>query len=1224
MKLKHCWIIFVVFMVWGVLLCHPGIADDTCSFMITADDVGPNIVFLLDNGANMEHIKYHGAFNSRADFTPNVAIQREAIDSTETTPTGDPATSTILVLDPYDESSYQFDVGADVEGATSGAKANVTEKVYADGKLHLFVDSVVGTFLEGVETVQRYKNKNSIATGTLVSITAPESGEGGEDDGLPNGFFNENGYAIVSQGGKKYLVRILDNLTPDSYANGLEADTGNTWTINGKAIALPAAPSSAVDGNGIKDNATIFRYSKNYLNWLFFYEDAGDLDGDGAVEPLYDLSALPDKSRYYYAKQALLNVAKLTANRAFFGIYNFSNDEGASNVQPLGTVVDTVVAGDPSANVLDPNYVNNINNMGTVTYSPLAEGLGTIAGYYNSPSSGVVGEWCQKNFVIVVSSGLSSQDQSGASQYVPQTFSDYDGDAAGIGEGRIKADESVFDIPTNYNGSTWLDDVAHYLYTHDIVGYEEGFQNVYTYTVGFMGDKVSNMFLINTSNNGNGTPNLYDTTDKVYGKYHFTAEEPDGLSSAIMSAVNEILSRSNTFTAPVVPVTRTTSGNRIYMAFFKPSEDNFWEGNVVKFGIGADEDGNIIIVDALGDAATWDNGALKEGAVPFWSTKTWADPAYHEDEGCEQGCNFIGHQGRNVFTFLGQSTFLTASSNAFVDGNILLTEEILGSPTQGRSTIINYIRGADALDENGNGNIDETRSVYTGDVLHSEPFVFEYRYPDPDDASVISSRTMVFFGANDGMLHAVNDYYDPDVATSGGEEDLHGTNAWSFIPPDLLSRLKDVVEGYGHQVFVDSSPKVYFKDVDGDGIVETGDQVILVCGARTGGTGYFALDVTSPLEPRFLWRISQSDDSASGGGTLPAGTGPDPVIPELGESWSEPQFGLVKTNLYPDGRAVFFIGGGYSSDNSAGKAILAVDVLTGDVVRMFKNDGINITDMDYSIPSTVMVLDTNSNGFVDKVYVGDLGSQMWRLGKFTDEVGSPLGFPNIDENIDHWEAHRILVVDPGHEKKFFYPPTVGLEKGYDLVLMGTGDRQDACSKTTYDGIYAVKDYHTGATFGLSDLVDVTNPAATPPNLDDSTGDVDVNGHIDQGWYILLNQGEKVLAEGVLFYKAFYVTTFTPNDDPCLPGGYSSLYALGYKTGAAVLYFGNDSKTRSTNLGGGIPSKPVTVITGDDAKLFISVGSTDPDGDSESQDAGVVVEDPLKPEINFFYLWWYYW
>ena len=85
--------------------------------------------------------------------------------------------------------------------------------------------------------------------------------------------------------------------------------------------------------------------------------------------------------------------------------------------------------------------------MGTFTYSPLAEGLATIGGYYDSPSSHVVSYYCQKNFVIVVSPGVSSMDTHPANQYLPQTFEDFDGDDGGIGEGKIKANADIYDIP---------------------------------------------------------------------------------------------------------------------------------------------------------------------------------------------------------------------------------------------------------------------------------------------------------------------------------------------------------------------------------------------------------------------------------------------------------------------------------------------------------------------------------------------------------------------------------------------------------------------------------------------------------------------------------------------------------------------------------------------------------------------------------------------------------
>jgi type IV pilus assembly protein PilY1 len=182
----------------------------------------------------------------------------------------------------------------------------------------------------------------------------------------------------------------------------------------------------------------------------------------------------------------------------------------------------------------------------------------------------------------------------------------------------------------------------------------------------------------------------------------------------------------------------------------------------------------------------------------------------------------------------------------------------------------------------------------------------------------------------------------------------------------------------------------------------------------------------------------------------------------------------------------------------------------------------------------------------------------------------------------------------------------------------------------------VKETHSSTTIvgeedsgGLvaKDLVDVTDPAATPPNLSTS-GDVDSNLYTDQGWYIRLVDdidqavGEKILAEGVVFYKTFYITTFTPNEDPCVPGGDGKLYALSHLTGSAVLDFDNDTTSdRSITIGGGIPSKPVMLITKTGTKLLISVGSAKPNAASPTTGAGVRNITPLLPPINFFYKFW---
>ncbi len=61
-------IVFLIVLVFGV---NPGHASDTCMFEVTSDDVPPNIVILIDNGAEMKHPVPHGDYDSSVDYTPN-------------------------------------------------------------------------------------------------------------------------------------------------------------------------------------------------------------------------------------------------------------------------------------------------------------------------------------------------------------------------------------------------------------------------------------------------------------------------------------------------------------------------------------------------------------------------------------------------------------------------------------------------------------------------------------------------------------------------------------------------------------------------------------------------------------------------------------------------------------------------------------------------------------------------------------------------------------------------------------------------------------------------------------------------------------------------------------------------------------------------------------------------------------------------------------------------
>jgi len=436
-------------------------------------------------------------------------------------------------------------------------------------------------------------------------------------------------------------------------------------------------------------------------------------------------------------------------------------------------------------------------------------------------------------------------------------------------------------------------------------------------------------------------------------------------------------------------------------------------------------------------------------------------------------------------------------------------------------------------------------------------------------------------------------------------DDVTGEELWSFIPQNLLSKLKSL-NGPLIEFFVDGSPKVYVERDSSDNLLKA----ILIFGQRRGGNRYIALDVTDRLNPKFLWEINPTAR------IYETTTYNTTDYKELGQTWSTPQIGKIKNGSGE--KLVLFIGGGYDTNqdnipvlnsDTKGRGIYVVDILTGSLIWRYTKDE-DSSGMVYSIPSDISKVDTDGDGKIDRLYVGDMGGRIWRFN--IGDAGNPAA----------WTGSILF----NAQGKIFYPPDVTLENdsgNYEMLFFGTGDRENPKGElASINRLYAVKDKtpYPQTPMGEGDLKDVTGDLLQDPDTPDSTKTTILNElRSKHGWLIKLDQrlGEKCLSSPVVFYGAAYYTTFAPTvegqSNICYLGpGSGIFYAVNYKTGNAVFNLDatNDEggettikrSDRAQVIGPAIPSGAIITIIGGTSAGYVGIGG------------GVYVPEILKKKI----------
>jgi type IV pilus assembly protein PilY1 len=486
---------------------------------------------------------------------------------------------------------------------------------------------------------------------------------------------------------------------------------------------------------------------------------------------------------------------------------------------------------------------------------------------------------------------------------------------------------------------------------------------------------------------------------------------------------------------------------------------------------------------------------------------------------------------RNIFINAGGTAKVWNSGNMTTTQKAVFKFTGMGAATT--QDLIDWFRG-DQINEESNPS--STKAVFRvrtplanwssrmGDVVDSTPIFVGAPNPNLYRSATFTGATgansyalfaaakagrtqALWIGGNDGMLHA----YD---ATTGVE-------LYAFIPNQVIANgLAEYANpDYIHKYFVDGDMAV--ADVYDSG--STSWKTVLVGTLGRGGPGIFALDVTNPNSPVFLWEKGPSD--------FPLGS--------LGRNIGRPVIAQVAD---ADWRVIL----GNGVDSTAGASLITIKLFGGAITETIA-ESTNGNGL-----SAVLARDNNNDGFAETAYAGDLEGHLFKFTNLTSSTATSttmfttqLNSPTTTTPFDH----QRITAAPFAAKD----PTTGTT----WVFFGTGQYLNSADiGTTYRQTwYGIKDTGTAATFAnlvQRTLTDTTTYVTGLQLRQLSTGTAtDLVGK--DGWYINLPiSGERIVIPNRFSDGALLGVSLIPDSpDACLITGRGAIMYISPFTGGRL-------------------------------------------------------------------------
>lgn len=646
---------------------------------------------------------------------------------------------------------------------------------------------------------------------------------------------------------------------------------------------------------------------------------------------------------------------------------------------------------------------------------------------------------------------------------------------------------------------------------------------------------------------------------------YFPGNRPElmqsGLTAAFAKIASETESATGTALSTVSPNVSST-GTASYAASYDPIT---WTGELVGYEITYDKEGNPTSTEKWNARTLLSASTTTSGNRKIVTCCTKDGKALPFTYGAMKDASLIS---RTYLASFGKVPGVSAEAQSI-------------------KNYIDYLRG-DREQEVANGGAYRTRTYRLGDIVNSKPNAVgkpDFPYFDVYNpgysafkAAHAQRSTVVYVGANDGMLHAFDGSID---TTDSGKELFAYVPSFVYGDKDTAATSGLAALGnssYSHRYYVDATPAHFdldFSKTDGAADKKTPDwRTLLIGGLGKGGKGYFAIDVTDPSK----W----TDQSAVAGKVLWEFTDE-----RMGYSYGRPS--VVKTAKY--GWVVLFTSG---YNNSDGKGyFFIVNPRNGALLEAVEAEGGSIAHP-LNIGEHTAYVSNYNDMTADAVYAGDLAGNVWRLdltGTTTYDAPKLIATLANDDGVAQPVSTRPLVeVEPNSKKRYVFLGTGKLLADSDLA---TGDQQSFYAIVDGTGMHG--DFYSSSTLPSGVGFPVTR-SQLEENKDLLAG-IGSAPTSSMGWYFDLPV-ENGLAQRVNVTPTANqgVVAFVanlPNGQVCSPGGVGTLYATSFADGKTVLKGKDDKAVAWLSPTGGVLTD-IAIQRVDDS-LRLIVGGNDPDG-----------------------------